>query len=204
MRDNVNDLSLQVGGDSWLLYCERCLDESFEQYAKKVLDRDSNTCVYCGFSSSVGMLVVNKDHDYRNNKLSNLATACPFCQQCHFIEVVGKLQSGGGQMIYLPEVSQAQLNAVCHVFYASIVNGSQHARQADAYIQSLKLRSTTVEKQFGANMSDPAFMGQMLIDTPLTAMDARQIQVLENVRLLPALDHFEDQILYWAQTALNA
>lgn len=198
------DLQLSVGGASWRHYVERLSDPVFKKFSQSVFERDQNKCVYCSFSASSGMCVVNLDHDYTNNKMSNLVTACPFCQQCLFLEAVDHLQSGGGTMIYLPEMSQAQLNALCHVFYASIVNGSSHATVADNYIQSLKLRSTLVEKHYGKGMSNPHFMGQMLIDTPVNDIAERRKRILSNVRLLPTLDKFEKEITQWAQSAFVA
>lgn len=198
------ELTLQVGGAAWRHYSERLADPAFKQFSKQVFARDRNQCVYCSFTAAVGMTVVNLDHNYENNKLSNLATACPFCQQCLFLEAAGRLQSGGGTMIYLPEMSQAQLNALCHVFYASIINGSTHAKTADNYIQSLKLRAGIVEKLYGKNMSNPSFMGQMLIDTPVNDIDERRKKVLANVRLLPSLDKFESEIMSWAQQVFAA
>lgn len=195
-------LTLKVGGSSWRHYAERLEDPAFEKFQTSVFKRDHNSCVFCGFTAPVGMMVINLDHDYTNNRMSNLATACPFCQQCLFLEAVDRLQSGGGTMIYLPEVSQAQLNAMCHVFYASIVNGSQHAKVADHYIQSLKLRASLVEKHFGKGMSVPSFMGQILVDTPINDLEQKRAQILQNVRLLPALDKFETEITMWAQSAM--
>lgn len=197
----MNELKVSIGGAAWRQYSDRLSDPAFEKFTKAVFERDNYRCQYCSFSASVGMCVVNRDHDYSNNRMSNLITACPFCQQALFIEAAGKLQSGGGTMIYLPEMSQAQLNALAHVFYAAIINGSSHAKIADNYIQSLKLRSTMVEKLYGKGMSSPSFMGQMLIDTPVSDIAVRTEKILTNVRLLPAMDKFEKQITQWAQSA---
>ena len=196
-------LQLRLGEDAWNLYSERQTDPVFDKFKQRVLDRDASRCVYCDFSASTGMMVVNHDHDYTNNKFSNLVTACPFCQQCLFLEAAGHFQPGGGSVIYLPEISQAQLNALAHVLYASIVNGSLHARTSDAYVQSLKLRASVVEKMLGKNMSTPSFLGQMLIDTPASDIDSRKEKVLRNLRLLPSLDLFEQQVVTWAKSAIS-
>ena len=42
------------------------------------------------------------------NKVSNLVTACCFCGQCCFLESVSVGKYGGGTLIYLPEIDQAQ------------------------------------------------------------------------------------------------
>ncbi len=198
-----NKLTLRLGEVAWNYYVKRQTDPQFEKFAASIHMRDHNACFFCGFSSNVNMMVVNLDHDYTNNKRSNLVTSCPFCQQCLFLESCGKLQSGGGTMIYLPEMSQEQLNALCHVLYASIINGSVHARAADSYIQSLKLRASYVEKAFGKNMSIPSFMGQMIVDTP--GVNRKEIEqgILQKVRVLPSLEKFEEPIVNWAKSAIS-
>jgi intracellular multiplication protein IcmJ len=199
----MSKLSLRLGEGAWNLYAKRQTDPKFKEFSASIHKRDNNHCYFCGFSSNIHMMVVNLDHDYTNNKMSNLVTACPFCQQCLFLEACGKLQPGGGTMVYLPDISQEQLNASCHVLYASIVNGSTHARVADTYLQSLKLRAPYVEKAFGKNMSIPSFMGQMIIDTP--GIDRQEVEqnMLQKVRVLPSLEKFEDAIVGWAKSAVS-
>ena len=198
----VYDLDLKIGGEAWNKFIIRQLDPAFAKFSTKVMERDKYRCQFCGFQASSGMSVVNLDHNYSNNKMGNLVTSCPFCHQCLFIEVVGKLQNGGGTLIYLPEISQGKLNAMCHVYYASLVNGSTQASVADQYIQSLKLRASLVEKQFGEHMSDPAFLGRMLIDTPVNDLAHRQEVIFNGLRLLPSLEKFEQDILGWANSAM--
>lgn len=199
----LDDLELKLGAVAWNLYAKRQSDPVFAKFEKTVLERDSGKCVYCGFSASSGMMVVNRDHDYTNNKLSNLATSCPFCQQCLFLEAAGHYQPGGGTIVYLPEMSQAQLNALSHVLFASIVNGSMHARSSDSYIQSIKLRASIVEKHLGKNMSTPAFLGQILIDTPTADLELRKNKMFKYLRLLPSLDKFETRVVTWAKSAIS-
>lgn len=197
------DLILKLGEDAWNYYSERQTDPVFAKFEKTVLERDAYRCVFCDFSASSGMMVINLDHDYTNNKLSNLATACPFCQQCLFLEAAGHFQPGGGTIVYLPEISQAQLNALSHVLYASIVNGSMHAKSSDSYIQSIKLRASIVEKKFGKNMSSPSFLGQMLIDTPAPDIEQRRISILRDLRLLPSLEKYQSLVITWAKSAIS-
>ncbi|UTC24395.1 type IVB secretion system protein IcmJDotN [Candidatus Comchoanobacter bicostacola] len=194
-------LELKVGHGAYDLFATRNLDPAFERFAKQVKQRDRHMCRFCGFKSVSAMTVVNINHDYRDNKMSNLATSCPFCLQAHFIEAVGSLLPGGGTLIYLPEMTQNQLSALTHVCFAAIVNGSPHALDSDRYIRSLKLRSSPVEKQYGKHMSDPKFMGRMLIDTPVNDIEERKAIMLKDLRLLPSLKYFEKAILDWAHYA---
>ena len=90
---------------------------------------------------------------------------------------------------------------LCAMFIMHHVNGSTQASIADQYIQSLKLRASIVEKQFGEHMSDPAFLGRMLIDTPVNDLMHRQEVIFNGLRL-PSLEKFEQDILGWANSAM--
>ena len=81
----------------------------FCQLQNEYIERDNYTCQYCGFQAKEYQEIVNLDGNYTNNKLSNMVTACCFCSQCLFLQSVGLDEMGGGQLIYLPEMSQADL-----------------------------------------------------------------------------------------------
>ena len=99
----------------------------FRALCKKIWKRDNFTCHYCGFQAKDYQEVVNKDQDYRNNALDNLVTACVFCTQCFFLESVGDNGYGGGTLIYTNEISQADINAFCHVLFCAMANNSQYS-----------------------------------------------------------------------------
>ena len=66
------------------------------------------------------METINLNSNYADNKKDNLITACGLCAQCFFLEAIGKSDFGGGVLIYLPELRQSELNALCHAIFASI------------------------------------------------------------------------------------
>lgn len=120
MADNQQrcELKLIASPGSWRLYSARKIDERFKSYEQKIFQRDRYTCQFCGFQARLYQDIVNLDGDYTNNRLSNLVTACCFCAQCFFVESVGVGGYGGGTLIYLPELTQAELNSLCHVLFA--------------------------------------------------------------------------------------
>ena len=75
---------------------------------EQILSRDKHTCVYCGFASEKYQDVHHLDGDHDNNIPENLVTACMFCHSTQHIGLCGK--EGRGQLIWLPEMSQAALN----------------------------------------------------------------------------------------------
>src|SRR5262249_8989485 len=153
-------------------------DPAFLKFSEKVWERDNYTCQYCGFQARVYQEVVNVDQNYNNNKLENMVTACCFCTQCFFLEAVGKNDYGGGIIIYMPEVSQPELDGLCHVLFCAIANATNYRANAQAIYRSLKLRAQSVEEQVGEGMSHPAFLGQLLIEAAAPAES-----ILSNLRL---------------------
>lgn len=199
----LQKLDIRLGKDAWQLYQVRQNDKAFSSFREKIMRRDESQCQFCGFRSEIYMSTINVDHNYHNNSMSNMVTACPLCMQVQFIEMIGRSVNTGGSVIYLPEISQAQLNATCHTLFCAIANSGEHAKVSQDIYNSLKLRSKEVEKSLGKGLSDPAMLGQMLIDTPLDHPEYVFTETMGNLRILPTLDAFAVQIREWSQTALT-
>lgn len=187
---------------AWRLYSARKTDKNFKQFEKKILERDRYTCQFCGFQAKLYQDVVNLDGDYNNNKLSNLVTACCFCAQCFFIESVGVGGYGGGTLIYLPEISQAELNSLCHVLFCAITNDTGYKSSAQTIYLGFKVRSQQVEDKFGEGTSDPSIFGHLLIDS-VGLNEEKLAKILYGIRLLPSRAKFRKQIEGWAANALD-
>lgn len=197
-----NELKLVATPGSWRLYSARKMDARFNAFEQKVLQRDKYTCQFCGFQARLFQDVVNLDHDYTNNRLSNLVTACCFCAQCCFIESVGVGGFGGGALVYLPEFSQPELNSLCHVLFCAITNDTGYKISAQNIYRNFKFRSQTVEEKFGEGSSDPAIFGQLIIDSGVTDKEI-MAKLFHNIRLLPSRAKFRMQIEKWAASALE-
>lgn len=170
--------------------------------SKKIFQRDRYTCQFCGFQARLYQDIVNLDGDYTNNRLSNLVTACCFCAQCFFVESVGVGGYGGGTLIYLPELTQAELNSLCHVLFCAITNDTGYKSSAQNIYRSFKFRSQIVEEKFGEGTSDPAIFGQLMIDSGVNSEEIRE-KLFKNIRLLPSRAKFRKQIEKWAASALE-
>lgn len=176
-------------------------NKTFQTLAKKVWTRDKYTCQFCGFQANKFQEVINLNQNYRDNQLANLKTACCFCAQCTFIESVGEQGYGGGTLIYFPEVSQAELNAMCHVFFFTVASNSAHKDAAQSILQTIRLRAGVVDKLLGEGMSDPAALGQLLLDYTSARPDPEITKMLSKLRLLPSRGRFSKQIEYWVKQA---
>lgn len=198
----MHELHLAVNLSGWRIFIRRRDDPAFLSVAEKIVDRDNYTCQYCAFQAKEYQEIVNLDGNYTNNKLSNLMTACCFCTQCLFLEAVGLDETGGGQLIYLPEMSQNDLNSFCHVLFCAMGNGTGYQESAQAVYRGFKFRSQIIETKFGAGTSHPATLGQLLLDYqekyPKTGN-----HVLKDLRLLPSYTKFKAQLDAWAAAALE-
>ena len=196
------ELKLVASPGAWRLYSGRKADPKFKAFETKVFQRDRYTCQLCGFQAMLYQDIVNLDGDYSNNRMNNLVTACCFCAQCFFIESVGVGGYGGGTLVYLPEVSQSEVNSLCHVLFCAITNDTGYKNSAQTIYRSFKFRSQIVEDKFGEGTSDPSIFGHLLIDSgPIT--DETSAKIFMNIRLLPSRAKFRKQIEQWAASALE-
>ncbi|KTC66530.1 IcmJ protein [Legionella adelaidensis] len=195
-------LKLTASPNSWRLYSARKVDPRFKSFESKILHRDRYTCQFCGFQARLYQDIINLDGDYTNNKSSNLVTACCFCAQCFFIESVGVGGYGGGTLVYLPEMTQEELNSLCHVLFCAITNDTGYKTSAQTLYRSFKLRSQAVEEKFGEGTSDPAILGHLLIDAGQASKEVSE-KIFQNIRLLPSRAKFRVQIEHWAASALE-
>ena len=196
------ELKLIASAVSWRLYSARKADPRFKAFEKKIFQRDRYTCQFCGFQARLYQDVINLDGDYTKNRAPNLATSCCFCAQCFFIESVGVGGYGGGTLVYVPELQQAEINSLCHVLFCAITNDTGYKNSAQSIFRSLKFRSQVVEEKFGEGTSDPAIFGHLLIDSGQANTDV-SAKVFKNVRLLPSRAKFRKQIEHWASSALD-
>lgn len=186
--------------ENWRLFTSRKADPAFLEFSEQIFARDNDTCQFCGFQAPKYQEIINLDQNYRNNKAANLATACLFCAQCFFLESVGKSDTSGGTVIYLPELTQAEVNGLCHAIFSAIFN-EVNTDDAQSVYRTLKLRSKIVEKNLGEGMSNPATLGQLFIDTNIKEQPEVLESFVKDLRLLPSRDKFSKQIREWAMIA---
>ncbi|WP_133127912.1 type IVB secretion system protein IcmJDotN [Legionella nagasakiensis] len=196
------ELKLIASPGSWRLYSARKADPRFKSFEQKVFRRDRYTCQFCGFQARLYQDVINLDGNYNNNRLANLVTACCFCSQCFFIESVGVGGYGGGTLVYLPELTQPEVNSLCHVLFCAITNDTGYKNSAQTIYRSFKFRSQVIEEKYGEGTSDPAIFGHLLIDSGHIADDV-SAKIFNNIRLLPSRAKFRKQIEHWAASALE-
>ncbi len=200
----VLPISLIAQRGNWPRFKARRSNKEFVKIEQRILARDQNTCKYCGFISDKYQVVVNINNDYSpgQSKDANLATACVFCAQCLFLDGIGHDNAWGGSLVYLPEISQADLNHFCRVLFTSMLRDAPYKGKLQTVYLSLKDRENTVNEIFGPKSSNPYIFGQALIDCSLTA-DQLKHPIMAQLRLLPDRRCFTQEILYWKSTVFD-
>lgn len=200
----MRPLSLQASPANWQRFIARRLSPGFLKVAEQIWRRDRYTCQYCEFQAKEYMDVVNHDQNYSNNKAANLVTACGFCSQCFFLESVGLDDISGGQLIFLPEISQEQLNSFCHVLFCAMSSKAQYQDNAQIVYRNLKARNKPVEAVLGDGGSDPRKLGAVLVEYQALPTAQTPQHFLKDIRLLPLQAKFSKQLEVWAKSAMSS
>ena len=199
----LRDITLTATANNWRLFMLRRADSAFLAFQAKIHARDHYTCQFCGFQAKENLETINLNSNYLENKKENLATACGLCAQCFFLEAVGRSDFGGGVLIYLPEMKQNELNALCHIIFASIACRLKEAMNSKNIYRSLKMRAQLIEENVGEGLSNPAQFGQMLIEANDKKQTPLQKKMSEAFRLLPNITRFPAEIAGWAKAGLD-
>ncbi len=192
-------IRLSAKRGNWQRATSRKANKTFLNVRDKVFARDDFTCRYCGFQAKQYQEVVNIDQNYENNAFDNLATACNFCAQCFFLDSLGLDGKSGGTLIYLPEISQADLNHFCRTLFCSMLRDAPYKGKLQAAYLSLMDRAKTIEEVFGPHTEEPAVFGQTMIDSGLSTAQLGH-PIFTDIKLLPARKYFKTQTEYWKST----
>jgi intracellular multiplication protein IcmJ len=140
--------------------------------------RDGFTCCFCGFHSEKFQRTVPwveaGDPPY--------ATACIFCEQVLNLERGGV--TGAGLLLWLPEISQVDLNHLARAIYVARADKGDMAALATRALDALTLRRAEAKKRLGSD--DPLLLATIFRES-LDAGEIKSAQAkLEGIRLLPS------------------
>lgn len=193
-------------------------DAEFSRVRKKALDRDNQSCRFCGFRHTKWQEVHHANDDHADNRLENLITTCTFCHLVQHIGFAGKNEEA--VLVWLPEISQNDLHHIVRTILvaeragentksrAGLNMGANQARTykevsdvAKATMASLLERSGDAEKRLGT--CDPLELGNAMRLLP-DEIYAKRAEFLSGIRLLPlgkrmvgSEDVMRDQISSW-------
>lgn len=195
------ELKLTINLIGWRSFVKRSFDPKFHKFAQKIYARDNYICQFCGFKAHSFQNIVNLDGNYSNNKEHNLITACCLCSQCLFLQATGLDDASGGQLIYLPEFKQAELNSFMHVVFVAMSNKTPMQEIAHTLYRNFRFRSQAIENKFGPGSSNPMAMAQMMLEYQDHHPDYCFDSLIKDLRLLPNYKKFSLQLATWAQSA---
>lgn len=201
-------------------------DKEFQKIRKVVLDAYQNTCAYCSHQSEKFQEGHHKDDDHNNNKLGNIACACPLCHQVFHPGLAGMKE--GCDLVYVPELSQAEVNQLALTIWlinkvdvAKMVGEkaiiiTRLAAKAKALFGLLENRRGTVVLRLKQSLKDPIFkfspdlidkikishitptlLSNVLLSLDKESYDNRE-KLLGGIRLLPKATRFNKRINFWS------
>jgi intracellular multiplication protein IcmJ len=148
---------------------------------QKILERDGHTCRYCGFTAGK-----YQDVHFLNNvkgdvRPDNLTTACIFCHQCFNLQDVPAMRSG--VLIWLPEISQADLHHMARAIYVARISQGPMADAARKALDVLTRRREDAKNRLGTD--DPFILSSVLKDYISDRAYEARMAKLDGVRLFP-------------------
>ena len=193
-----NNLILSADRSAWsaLAHHGTEWDQSskMSKVRNQILKRDDNTCQGCGWRSERWQEIHHRNGDHSDYNLDNLETLCPLCHQVFHLPTAAA--TSGGSIIWLPEMTQAQLNLICIAIFVAIRdNRSRWKHPAQALFQQFEARKAIMEEQMGS--CDPGALAQVLIKLSPEQYQERQ-KIISPLRLLPYHTRFQTAIEHWA------
>ena len=196
-------LTLQSDRETWKLSPASLWQiPGWDSLLKKVHKANNHTCQYCGFQSfpkdsgESYQFVHFLDHDIQNQNLSNLVTACHFCYLVLHPGYAGMMNLG--TMIWLPELTQVELNHLVRSAFIAMNIGDVHEGSSRALYSSLDARSLYLEEVLSEHARNPQFVGQTMIDIAPKKMHHK---IFEGLRMLPSNQCNDASMEYFATTA---
>jgi len=214
-------LVLSVKCENWRMFDKDSgeADAEFQRVRKKALDRDNQTCRFCGFRHTKWQEVHHANDDHADNRLENLITACPFCHMVQHIGLAGRNEEA--VLIWLPEIPQHTLHHLVRTILVaqrsaeivkndpravapSVRNAKEAGDVAKAAMSALRERSSLAEKRLGS--CDPLEIGNAMLLLP-DEVYAKRSEIFSGIRLLPlgkrwngGEDVMAKQIDSWTET----
>lgn len=172
--------------------------KGFPQFADKLIAFKKNKCDCCGFRSDKFMRLVSKNNGYSVLKPELFLVTCPFCFLTRRLERA----KDKAVLLYLPEITQSQLNMITHVLWhfseSKSLNSTQY-HYANNMMNNLLKRSEVVESALGDKANLPenfAFALKSLSDEDYTNRN----KAFDGIRLMPIKKGFQSEVQHWSST----
>lgn len=169
---------------------------------EKTLHRDGFTCRCCGFTSKRFQRVVADPVSLQDDKA--FVTVCTFCEMALALDRAGP--TSGALLIWLPELTQAELNHTLRALYVAKASKTPLASAALRTLEVLTARRAEAKKRLGTD--DPLILATALIEAIDDDAYAARTAKLEGIRLMVGdrylvrqrgvdVDVFPQMLSYW-------
>lgn len=172
----------------------------------KVFARDDFSCVYCGFKAKRFQEIrpTNPDGEARPTRADDWVTCCHMCDQCLSLERAGIM--GEGILIWLPEMTQAQLNHTVRALHVARSTEGETAEAARRGLDALKARRDEAKRRLGTD--DPLVLAAAYADQIPPEVYQERADKMEGIRFLSMdrklqrtpsgeVDRFPDMLAFW-------
>jgi intracellular multiplication protein IcmJ len=172
--------------------------KGFAAFADKLIASRKYKCDCCGLKSERFMRLVSRNGIYSQLKPEQFLVCCPFC----FCTLRLEQGKGKGNIAYMPELTQQQINMICHViwFFSGVkVLSSTQFHYANGLYESLLTRVELVETVLGEKSSLPenfAFGLKAMPDDDYS----KRAKAFGGLRFLPNKNGFFSEFEYWRST----
>lgn len=144
---------------------------------KAVVVRDFNTCQFCDFRSAKyqsAAALSDNPHD-----IDQIATACIFCHQCLYLELVPYMRSG--VLLWMPEMEQTALHQLAREIYVARISTGVMAENARRALDQLMTKRAGAKERLGSD--NPADLVERIRDSDSHNSDAAV--AMGGIRLFP-------------------
>lgn len=176
-------LTLGVKRINWSAKADaiRVKGEIGEDARLAILVRDDHTCQCCGFRAEKYQHILHINGDERDYRDDNVMTTCVFCNQCFDLSQVNVMDSG--KLIWLPEMTQANLHHMMRALYIARVTQGPLAETARKTYETLLARGDEAKKRLGS--TDPGALALVMRDFLTQKQYDNTQDRLDGIRLLP-------------------
>ena len=187
-------MKLTLSGElnNWEKFKARKKNKKFLAFKARILARDKDSCRFCAYKGHA-LEVINFDNNYDNNEPKNVLTACVFCARCTLLDSYKLDYKGADRIIYLPELSQIQLNQLCRILFveASKDLNTESAYNAKTILAKFLDRAVWLDNKAKCQLSHPGLFLHYLHDPN------KNIDLITKLRWLPEITEYRSAIKIW-------
>lgn len=174
-----------VRNDDRMRLAKMAGSEEYIQFKQTVQERDQHCCALCSFQAKKYQEIaprpgVSANQAIRMNE-SDWMTVCQFCQQTLDVAIAADMKSG--VLVWLPEISQSDLNNMARALYVARVSQGPMADAARKINDALLSRREAAKERIGSD--DPALL-KVVLDDYLEDRHRKDVSgKLNGIRLFP-------------------